>query len=352
VTTGDIANVAVGGNTSCAVTIGGEVFCWGDGAYGALSDGTVGDQSPSPVAAMGFAAGAVTLALGDHHGCALLTGQTVQCWGDDEQGQLGDGQRQPRATPVTPISLPPEVTGVATGGSHTCVTTASGSVWCWGDNTSGQLGTSANSSEVQPTEVPGLTTAATAVAAGEAFTCALVAGGRVQCWGDGSNGQIGMMGGSSTPVTVSLPAPVTAIAAGAQHACAITMSGTVMCWGADTANQLGSPGSSSQTTPVVVPGVSGVVAISAGGNETCIIDSSGAVDCWGSDPVGDMGAGPAGPGVVPSLTSGVAKVSAVGGHACAVTKGGAPKCWGTNDAGNLGDGSMLQSWAPIDVPAI
>ena len=108
---------------------------------------------------------------------------------------------------------------------------------------------------------------------------------------------------------------------------------------------------SARATPVQVPTLSDVTALTAGGNESCALDSAGAVHCWGSDPVGDVGAGPAGPAVIASL-SGAASVGAVAGHACAVTSGGAPKCWGTNASGDLGDGTMVSSWAPIDVTGI
>lgn len=349
---GDVAELAVGGETTCGVTVAGALFCWGSGAYGALADGVIADQSSSPVAVAGKSAGVVLVRLGDHHGCALLTDRTLQCWGDDEQGQLGDGQRQPRPTPSEPVGLGSVVTGVATGGSHTCAVTTAGSLFCWGDNTSGQLGVAGASSVVQPAAVAGLGGAVKQVAAGEAFTCALLDGGQVQCWGDGNNGQLGSAGSSDKPLVVAMPAPITAIAAGAQHACAITAAGGVFCWGAGDRNQLGSASGSTQPMPVAVPMITGAVAISAGGNETCAIDGVGAVYCWGADPLGDVGLGPGGPGVVPSLTGGMAGVSVVGGHACAVTARGAPKCWGTNNSGDLGDGTMVQSWVPIDVPGI
>lgn len=351
-TTGDIAAIAVGGVTTCAATSGGLVACWGSDAYGALGDGLTSGFSVVPVQANGLK-NVVQLSLGDRHACALIKGGTVRCWGDDTQGQLGDGTRTPSGTATMVSGITSGATAVAAGGMHTCAVVTGGGVQCWGNDQSGQLGNGQTSgSSVVPVAVMGLTSGATAITAGEAFTCAVVSGGAVKCWGDGLHGQLGGPMSSATPAAVAMPATVTAIAAGANHVCALTSGGSVLCWGADDYGQLGSMQGQMSAKPVAVPGLSGAVAIAAGGNESCALDGAGAVHCWGEDPVGDMGAGPAQPGVVPSLTGGVGHISVVTGHACAVTTGGAPKCWGTNEAGDLGDGTITPSWAPIDVRGI
>lgn len=350
-TMGDVAAIAVGGVTTCAVTTGGVVGCWGSDQYGALGDGMTSGFSAVPVQADGLS-GVSWVALGDRHGCALLSGGTVRCWGDDTQGQLGDGTRTPSGTATMVSGISSGVTTIAAGGMHTCAIVG-GAAKCWGDDGSGQLGDGQSAgSSVVPVAVMGLASGATAITAGEAFTCAIVSGGAVKCWGDGLHGQLGGAASSATPTSVAMPATVTAIAAGANHVCALTASGSVVCWGADDQGQLGSVQGETSAKPVNVPGLSGVVAIAAGGNESCALDGTGAVHCWGEDPVGDVGSGPSTPAIVPSLTSGIAHIGVVSGHACAVTTGGAPKCWGTNDSGDLGDGTMTPSWVPIDVTGI
>jgi alpha-tubulin suppressor-like RCC1 family protein len=351
-TMGDVAAIAVGGTTTCAATSAGLVGCWGTDAYGALGDGMTSGFSPVPVQANGLKS-VTALSLGDRHGCALTMGGTVRCWGDDTQGQLGDGNRSPSGTATIVSGITGGATAVAAGGMHTCAILGGGAVSCWGDNMSGQLGNGRSTgSSVVPVAVTGLASGATAIAAGEAFTCAVVSGGSVMCWGDGLHGQLGGPASSATPTAVAMPASVTALAAGANHVCALMTGGSVVCWGADDQGQLGSTLGEMSAKPVAVQGLTGVVAIAAGGNESCALDGAGAVHCWGQDPVGDVGSGPARPGIVPSLTSGIAHISVVTGHACAVTAGGAPKCWGTNDSGDLGDGTVTPSWAPIDVRGI
>jgi len=352
-TTGDVLALAVGGDTTCGLTTAGAVSCWGDGAYGALANGSTGGRSLVPLPCAQLAFGVTAVALGGHHGCALRNTGEVLCWGDDEQGQLGDGLNIPTSTPHPPQGLVTTVAHVATGGSHTCVVTTGGAAYCWGDNTSGQLGSSSASSQSSaPVAVTGLASGVSAIAAGGAFTCALLGTGQLVCWGDGSRGQLGGSTSSNAPVAVPLPAPVKAIAAGANHACALAQSGSVLCWGADDKNQLGSSKASAHPAPLTVPGLAGITAIAAGGDETCAVNAVGAVSCWGQDPLGDVVPAPAGPGVVPSLAGGAASIGVTGGHACAVTVGGAPKCWGTNANGNLGDGTTTASWVPIDVTGI
>jgi alpha-tubulin suppressor-like RCC1 family protein len=353
-THGDVVDIAVGGETSCAVTSAGAIWCWGDDSYGALGDGNTAGLSQLPVQVVNLPSTAVHVVVGGHHTCALLGGGLVACWGDDEQGQLGDGQRLPRGTPVKPLDLASGATHIAAGGSHTCAVSAGGGLFCWGDNTYGQLGNSMTpSSSSTPVAVSGLAGSVTDVAAGGGFTCALLVGGTVQCWGQGANGQTGGTATSSpVPATVPLTAAAISLAAGAKHACAVTMAGDVLCWGDDEANQLGSGHASSHPQAMLVPVVKGAKVVSAGGDETCALDAAGAVTCWGADPVGDTAMGPAGPAVVPSLSAGVAGIGAVAGHACAFTTAGAPKCWGANASGELGDGSMVASWAPIDVSGI
>jgi len=351
-TTGDVAAIAVGGSTTCALVSTGLVGCWGSDAYGNLGDGLTSGFSLVPVQANGLS-NVTQLSLGDRHGCAVTKGGTVRCWGDDTQGQLGDSNRTPSGTATIVSGITGGATAVAAGSMHTCAILSGGAVSCWGLDMSGQLGNGqAAGSSVIPVPVMGLTSGATAIAAGAAFTCAVVSGGAVKCWGDGLHGQLGGPASSPTPMAVAMPASAKGIAAGANHVCALMTGGSVVCWGADDQGQLGSVQGEMSAKPVAVPGLTGVVAIAAGGNESCALDGAGAVHCWGEDPVGDTGSGPAQPGIVPSLTSGIAHITVVTGHACALTAGGAPKCWGTNESGDLGDGTITASWVPIDVQGI
>jgi alpha-tubulin suppressor-like RCC1 family protein len=352
-TMGNALAIAAGGQTSCAVTQLGAALCWGDGAYGQLGNGATNTFSPTAVP-VGHLVNVASLSVGGHHVCAVMVDGGAACWGDDQQGQLGDASRTPNPQPVTPAGLTSGVVAIAAGALHTCALTSAGGVLCWGDDEQGQLGTGPlQTQNLVPVAVSGLASGVAAIAAGDAFTCAATTTGGVKCWGDGSHGQLGGPLSSNAPVDVTLPAPVTALALGAQHACALTPDGRVLCWGDNEHDQLGTgSSSSSQASAVQVHGLSNVAAIAAGGNETCALDQAGAVRCWGADPVGDVGLGPSAPAIVPSLDSGVVSIGAVGDHACAVTSGGAPKCWGTNGAGELGDGTTIDSWVPVDVKGL
>jgi alpha-tubulin suppressor-like RCC1 family protein len=351
-TAGDVAAIAVGGESSCGVTRSGAAQCWGDGSYGTLGNGAVQVRTSYPVAVKGLGSRVAMLSLGDRHACAVSTSGALACWGDDREGQLGDGARMPRSDPFSPPGLQAGVASVSAGALHTCVVTTAGGAKCWGNNVYGQVGNGTSSGVLVPADVVGLGAGVASLAAGSTFTCAVMQAGGVKCWGDGTYGQLGGSGGSTKPIDVAVPGSVKSVVAGGRHACALASDSRVLCWGANDVHQLGVTGPSARAAPAPVPGVENVVVLAAGGNETCAIDAGGGVRCWGADPIGDVGPGPGGPDVVPSLASGIASITVVAGHACAVTTGGAPKCWGANASGQLGDGTTIDSWVPVDVLGI
>ncbi len=203
---------------------------------------------------------------------------------------------------------------------------------------------------------------ATAVSAGFAHTCALLADGAVACWGANEHGQLGdgTTTDRSTPVLAALPAPASAVGAGYVHTCA-AVAGQVYCWGDDTVGELGTASRADPTLPGLVPGVAGVTALAAGGGEnggvsrtyyghTCAL-SGGAVWCWGADESGQLGDGAfqvARPAAAPvsGLGSGATALSAGDRHTCAVVDG-AVLCWGADAAGQLGDGGSQDRALPV-----
>jgi alpha-tubulin suppressor-like RCC1 family protein len=289
--------VAAGGEHTCALGGPGDyVECWGKNNLGQLGDNTYYD-SKTPVSVVGLSGGVTALAAGASHTCVLLSDGTVQCWGDNFYGQLGYGAAGPGSTRPQTVQALSEVTAIAAGSTHTCALLSSGTVQCWGSETYGQLGNGIaslnNLTSTKPVSVQGLG-GVTAIAAGDGYTCALLWGGTVQCWGDNAVGQLGnpQLKPQPTPQTVPGLNGVTAIATGDAHTCALISGGTVQCWGDNTYGQLGIGvvgGNSSMPTNVVGP--SGVVAIAAGGAHTCALLSSGTVECWGEDTLGKLGIG-------------------------------------------------------------
>src|SRR5208282_693602 len=212
------------------------------------------------------------------HTCALLSNGTVECWGYNSNGQLGNGTTTNSSTAVAVSGLSGAATAIAAGQDHTCALLSNGTVECWGYNSNGQLGNGTTTNSSTPVAVSGLS-GATAIAAGELHTCVLLSGGTVECWGYNSNGQLGngTTTDSSTPVTVSgLSGTATAIAAGELHTCVLLSGGTVECWGYNSNGQLGNGTTTDSSTPVTVSGLSGAAtAIAAGELHTCALLSGG-----------------------------------------------------------------------------
>ena len=357
-------------NHTCAVTADGLVQCWGENKDGQLGDGSRTDAL-TPVTVRGLsgvvsvAAGYSNPSTNrSAHTCAVKGGGRVWCWGTNYVGQLGDGSLVDSLTPVMVVGLTNAVSvsaGSNPGGQsgvHTCAVTADGLVQCWGENESGQLGAVRAQDELTPVTVADLSDAI-AVSAGGMHTCALRSGGRVQCWGDNSSDGMPNGDGSTTnalkPVTVSGLSGAVAVSAGSGHSCALTNDGGAQCWGRSGQGQLGDGSTTNALTPVSVHGLSGAVSVSSGNSHSCAVKSEGHVRCWGLNLSGQLGDGSTriawAPVTVSGLSDAVA-VSAAGNHSCAVTGFGRVQCWGDNEYGQLGDGSRTDALTPVTVSGL
>jgi len=303
-------------------------------------------------------------AAGGYHTCGLRGDGLALCWGSNSNGQLGDGTTTSEATPVVVIDLQGAVRVLAAGKQHTCAALDDGTVWCWGDNASGQLGSpaSAFTETATPVQVPGLS-GVSDVSAGDAFSCALDGNGAVWCWGDNMHGELGDGTGTSSasPVQAVLSGSNTAtdIAAGRQHVCAVQSDGAVWCWGDNSSGQLGDGTHNQSLTPVRVTGLSDATALSvaAGEAHSCALLDDGHVRCWGSNSSGELGVGSTVPqtGVaVTHLTGHIVDLSVGWSFSCAMTDLGSAWCWGSNGNGRLGAGEGVgtSSATPLAVLVI
>jgi alpha-tubulin suppressor-like RCC1 family protein len=328
-----------------------------DCGEGSLGDGgTMADAGP----------GAVYVAAGTQHTCAVLGDGTVECWGYNADGELGTGTSGPNSTKPVPVMGLTGVTAIAAGTNFTCaVHDTQGAVSCWGTNNFHALGVGVNV-QSSPTPVATSLTNATAVAAGAGHACALLGDRSVKCWGLNMQQQTGTgvpMGSVAVPTPVqNLNAPVIKLTAGQQHTCVIAAasgSATVpaYCWGDNTAGETGSAsGATVQGTPALVQGGVSFSALAAGGNFTSgVATMTGEVYVWGDDSNGALGIGyfsPAtrgSPGPVSMLPSGYVDVAAGANHLCALSGAGDVQCWGRGMNGALGDGMATDSSVPVKV---
>jgi alpha-tubulin suppressor-like RCC1 family protein len=365
-TTGDgssskAIHITAGGSHTCAITSVSGVKCWGYNGDGQLGDGTTTNRW-IPIDVTGLSSKVVAIAAGNTDTCALTIGGGVKCWGDNDNGELGEGNNFRQLTPVDVIGLSSDVVAITAGFGHTCALTDGGGVKCWGANESAQLGNGTADFDLHPipVDVVGLSSGVKAIAAGGSHTCALTDGGGVKCWGDNFQGELGngtmnFVGPNMLSVgVVGLSSGVVAITAGNSHTCALTNSGGVKCWGDNKYGQLGDGTTTNRWIPMNVAGLSsGVVAIAAGDSDTCALTTSGKVKCWGWNESGQLGEGTTvqhlEPVNVTGLLSRVATITGGGLHSCVLTIEGGIKCWGWNDSGQLGNGTTTNSPTPVDV---
>jgi alpha-tubulin suppressor-like RCC1 family protein len=336
-------------------------------------------QGASPPPASAASSHATLIAAGNAHACLIRAGQAY-CWGANGNGQLGNGSTINSSVPVPVYSggvlSGKTLTQIVAGFSSTCALDSSGAAYCWGLNSSGQLGNSSTTQSLVPVAVT--TSGAlsgktlTQIAAGNAQMCALDSSGTAYCWGANGNGQLGnnTTTRSLVPVAVTTSGvlsgkTLTQITAGFAHTCVLDSSGAAYCWGANGNGQLGNSSTTQSLVPVTVT-TSGVlsgktltqISSDENGMYTCALDSSGAAYCWGAASFGQLGNGGVSstPGVpVAVVTTGVlagktlTQIATGSGSTCAVASTGAAYCWGQGVNGELGNGSATSSNVPVAV---
>jgi alpha-tubulin suppressor-like RCC1 family protein len=340
--------VAAGDAFTCAVLANGEARCWGANESGQLGAGATSPSRPLP-GPVALSAAASAIGAGAAHACAILASGAIECWGANGQGQVSGTsvsamEVTPTATPVTTGA-----TSVVAGSAHTCALLSDQTVRCWGSDSLGQLGPNSGAPAV---------TGATALSAGANHTCAVVAGA-VKCWGDNASGQLGATpsGGLATPIGSG----ITRVAASAGQTCATTGVATnaaiddvVKCWG----DSLGAAFAfaSPQTTPAIpmksldqstIRG-DDVTILAAGRRHVCYQKKTESVSCFGADNLhGQLGGAPVTAAelvqvpLIPVTVPAVGALAAGADHTCAVLGDGTLRCWGANDRGQLGIGNLV-----------
>jgi alpha-tubulin suppressor-like RCC1 family protein len=285
-----VASISSSNLHTCVVLTSGAVNCWGWNANGQIGLPS-GGASASPVAVSGITS-AVAVVAGYESTCALISGGTVECWGDNNVGQLGTG-----SLTLTQSSSPVQVTGlsnataIALGQLHACALRSDQTVVCWGDDGNDELGSTpmscdANNDSCSPSPVPATGVAGvTALASGNLLTCVLAAGNVTQCWGYSQAG-LGDQAATTTsymPITVATSDSPAGLAVGDAGACLLLSGGAAACWG------LGPLGSVSTPTPVA--NLTNATALAVGNTHACALLSGGTASCWGDNSYGQLGNG-------------------------------------------------------------
>ena len=332
---------------------------WGCGNNGAGQLAT-GDFSPaSAPVQMNAPAGTVALGAGWNFSVFLLKDGTV--WGAGATWEGALGPLPPNPPMLAPVHIPgvSNIKSISTGGSHVLALDGDGTVWAWGNNTAGQIGTGLTGGIVStPYPIPSLS-GVVAVSAGYYFSLALLDNGTVWAWGQNVHGNC-----ATGEVTNVNPLPtqvlnlngVVRISGGGNHALALRNDGTVWGWGDAGMGQVGHGVATSVavTIPVPVSTLTGVVAVSAGRHISLALRSDGSVWSWGTNESSGMLGNGAVSGIVPAparitALSDVKAVAAGGFHAVALKSDGSLFSWGSNASGELGIGSTDLSLTPVVV---
>ncbi len=396
--------ITAGSAYSCFMLDNGSVKCWGENSYGQLGLGDTinrGDNSSEMgdnlnFVDLGSGRTATAIAAGNHHTCAILDNASIKCWGFNASGQLGLGNTSNRGDnssemgnnlPSVDLGSGRTAKAIATGGSHTCAILDNASVKCWGFNASGQLGLGNTSNRGdEPDEMGnnlnsvdlGSGRTAKVIATGGSHTCAVLDNASVKCWGENSNGQLGLgdistRGDEPDEMGDYLPSvelysdTATSITTGTGYTCVLLDDNSteplsnVKCWGRGNYGQLGNKKKSGRTSPAVNAinlgtGITGVTtarkatAITAGNFHTCAILDNSSIKCWGFNASGQLGQGNIdtvwhsshlGDGLIAvDLGAGrtVRAIAAGDNHTCVVLDNTSVKCWGKNESGQLGLG--------------
>lgn len=323
----EFVTVSAGDSSACGLNNAGRAFCWGYNRQGQLGNGGTASRGTPGVVTTALTFTSIT--VGGSHSCGLATGGVAYCWGADSLGQLGDARQVNSTTPI-PVILndgPAIFTRINAGFRHTCALTADGTAYCWGSNSSAQIGNGTRSDSNTPALVGGGLRFSEITASGD-HTCGIAIGGAGYCWGSNADGQLG--NGSSggvalTPVAVAGGLSFTKISAGSRdtvvirtvivsgdtttfrerikaghgHTCGLTATGLLYCWGDNATLQLGrGPFSGGIGSGGGTPGLVGLgerpanvsyTSISVGNRHSCAVGSDGAAYCWGSNIFGALG---------------------------------------------------------------
>ncbi|MEW5763921.1 MAG: PKD domain-containing protein [Acidobacteriota bacterium] len=350
----EVVSIGAGPLHALAVKADGSLWTWGSrDAYklGRTCSPLTCYASPGAVSGLP----PMTQAAGGHnHSLALSADGTVWAWGSNEYGQLGTGTT---GTAQTPVQVPglTSIVFIAAGGYHSLAIRSDGTLWAWGGNFSNQLGDGTTTTRLSPVQVPGLADVAF-VAAGSSHNLAVLENGTLYVWGSGNHGKLGLgdTSGQASPALSPLSNVVSA-SAGEEHSVVLKADGSVWVFGKNDVGQLGDGTTTDRYSPTECGIQTLTTAASAGRDHTLLLASNGQAWAVGQDQNGQLGSGRepvkwspvqvAGLGSVVSLAGG-------GGWSMALREDGTVWAWGENSNGALGNGTRTPSDVPVQIPGL
>ena len=354
--------LAAGFQHSLALHADGTVYAWGDNSRGQLGNGQAGKGllSARPVRVQNLT-DIVALAARANHNLALRADGTVWAWGQNDQGQLGDGSLVDRATPVQ-VSQLTGVAAIATGWKHSLAVRSDGTLWVWGANDGGRFGNGRDGWgewSTVPIAVRSLS-GVVATAAGYAQSFAIKSDGTLWAWGVNSDGQLGLGAFTDTetlPVQVVNVRAVTRIATQAGHVMAQTSDGQLWVWGSDNSSgQFGDGTTTASAFPVAVRRLpsSEPTTLALGWIHSIARLANGQVWTWGNNWYGQLGIGDADYQILPVQVTALAAADAIAAgenHSLAMISDGFVWSWGLGGQGQLGlgDDNLFSEYLPKQV---
>lgn len=333
-----------------------------DGLGGSAGGGEAGADA-GPLVVRG------RMCVGSHHGCAIVEGGKIACWGMGDNGQLGDGMfySPPTIYGRSTAALIPGIDNavqLSCGQASVSALLADHTLISWGRGDLGQLG---DGTDTEKTAVPRLSSISGVkqISSSGWHACALLEDQTVSCWGRSDVGELGdgePHGGTLEHVNTPQPVPglsgVLEVATGPSHTCAVLADSTVKCWGANWYGQLGVLTPWVTSSPVAVPGLTGVTHLALGEHSSCALLQSGEVSCWGRAGWGQLGDGVAradsdavsATPVSVLGSSGSQWLASGSGHACLIDAADRLRCWGGGELGQLGDGPLWHGTLYEDFP--
>lgn len=345
------SEISAGDGHSLALADDGSVYAWGQNSEGQLGDGTQVDRNvPVEISADGKTFS--TLSAGGYYSMAVAADDSLWAWGANSDGQLGDATTTNRKTPVEISVAGENVSTISAGYIHSLATTSDGSLYAWGYNGSGQLADGTKTNRNSPHEVLVAGKTFSRVVAGGTQSMGVANDGSVYFWGSNMSGQLGLPVSSAIPIEAGGGKSFPQMSAGGFFSLALDSDGSLYSWGQNSEGQLGDGTATDRDTPVEV-----VVAgktfsdISAGWEFSLALTTDGSLYSWGRNPRGQLGDGTEVDENVPVQVSDVGKsfstMSAGFSHSLAITTDGDLYAWGNNSSGQLGDGTTKDRSSPV-----